>query len=435
MRLKKKKNDILKEYVNHKIDLLLEDYYDAGDVEASDPLWIHTDNRSLDSILTIFGIKGLQNAAKVAIGVGESILTKAFGEAAIFIERLWYMINPYYFAMSADELENIISQDRSALDARLDRVQAGYSNALREAQRSISAMGTDLTAIAFFANPALTLGYFGGRGAVGLGMSLFHRITRGGPSGGGAGAGSSRGSSAENNLSERTRQLESRARELEQENRTYRRTSENVLQNLSRELLGPNATPDDLRELARNSRENAASTASGAAPGAASSATATRVIPGAGTATIREQAAGRVPAQQNFNQRLMQLQRDTQVLKRDYVQFLNSPDVQNTVKNSPVVKEGQKAIVDLIMDNVRNNFRELTFDKMRNRNPEEFNQIEREQPEIFSTEQKKKAFVQFAKQQLKSPTIQQLNALAQQNPELRNEVNMAVSEVERLASR
>ena len=421
MRSKNKKNDILKEYVRHKVDLILEDsddYYDGGDLSYTDPQYIH--NPKLDSILTIFGLKGLANVARVAVGVGESILTKAFGELGIFIERLWYLINPYYFAMSAEELENIIARDRSALDARLERVHAGYADIVRDAERTISNLGTDLTGIAFFANPALTLGYFGGRGLIGAGMNLFHRITRGGP----PGATSSRRSSTENSLSQRTQELEARARELEQENQRYRHSSENVLQNFSRELLGPNATPNDLRELVR---ENSATATPASPPG-------TRVLPASGNVTVTEQAAPESSARQNFNQRLMQLQRDTEQLKRQYIEFLNSPEVERMVQNSPAVKEGQKAVVDVIMSNVRDNFREITFDKMRNRNPEEFNQIEREQPDIFATEQNKKAFIKFAKQQLKTPTIQQLNALAEQNPELQNEVQLAVSEVERLAA-
>lgn len=425
MRSKNKKNDILKEYVRHKIDLILEDsddYYDGGDISYTDPQYIR--NPKLDSILTIFGLKGLANVARVAVGVGESIITKAFGELGIFIERLWYMINPYYFAMSAEELENIIARDRSALDARLERVHAGYADIVRDAERTIGNLGTDLTGIAFFANPALTLGYFGGRGLVGAGMSLFHRITRGGP----GGARSSRNSAAENTLSQRTRELEARARELEQENQRYRHSSENVLQNFSRELLGPNATPDDLRQLAQG---NGVPNAAGAG---AAARTGTRVLPASGNVTVTEQAALQNSSRQNFNQRLMELQRDTEQLKRQYVEFLNSPEVERLVQASPAVKEGQKAVVDVIMNNVRDNFREITFDKMRNRNPEEFNEIQREQPDIFDNEQKKKAFVQFAKQQLKTPTIQQLNALAEQNPELRNEVQMAVSEVERLAA-
>lgn len=420
MRSKNKKNDILKEYVRHKVDLILEDsddYYDGGDLSYTDPQYIR--DTKLDSILTIFGIKGLQNAARVAVGVGESILTKAFGEVAIFIERLWYLINPYYFAMSAEELENIIARDRSALDARLERVHAGYADIVRDAERTISNLGTDLTGIAFFANPALTLGYFGGRGLIGAGMSLFHRITRGGPRGGPV----SGRSSTETSLSQRTQELEARAQELQEENQRYRHSSENVLQNFSRELLGPNATPDDLRELARGNNAATSAGSTNAAP--------TRVLPASGTVTVREQ---RQPARQDFNQRLMQLQRDTEVLKRQYVEFLNSSEVRNAIQEAPAVKEGQKAVVDVIMSNVRDNFRELTFDKMRNKNPEEFNQIEKEQPDIFNSEQKKKAFVQFAKQQLKTPTIQQLNALSQQNPELRDEVNMAISEVERLAA-
>jgi hypothetical protein len=411
----KNKNKLIKEYVRRKVDLLLEQYddsdYDSGGASYGDPTYIT--NPKADRLLAIFGLKGLADVARVAIGVGESILTKAFGEAALFIERLWYMINPYYFAMSAEEMENIIQRDRAALDARLDRVHAGYADTVREAEQIIASAGTDIGVAAFLANPGLVLGIAGSRGAVGVGMNLYHRIRYGGS------APSSRSSSrTESSLAARTAELETRARELEEENRTTRANSENVLQNFARQLLGPSGTPEQLRELARNGQATVATP-----PGEANVVT---------EQAMPTRAAPTTPG--DFNRRYLQLQRDTEQLKQDYIQFLNSEEVSNQLQNAPGVKEGQKALVDGIMSGVRQNFRNITFDKMRNQNPDAFNDVEKESPDIFDSEQKKQAFVRFAKQQIKTPTIEQLRTLSEQNPELANEVNMAVSEVERLAN-
>lgn len=436
---------IIREYIDRKINLLLKEYDDDfGDYGAGG---YGGRPGSAEFTLGVFGLTGIMNVGRVALGVGESIITRVLGEAWILARRLWYTINPAYFAMSAEELENIIRQDRSDLDARLNRVHAGYADTVRDAEKVIEHMGGDLNAVMFLANPGATVGYMASRGAVGAARNLYHRVAVGGPPPAMA--------SREESLASRAAELEREHEELRSEMSRRGEASQDVMRNFARELLGPNATPEDLRNFIRTSRT---ATATAAAPPATTAMTEqfipnrpvapsprypavpTPPVAARGTPTMAPISTPRMAANVappstpvNTTQRLNDLTRRTQELKRDYIAFLNSNELKRSLANQPVVQEGQRALTNMIVENYRNVISDLTFESMRQQHSEEFAKLEQEDPTVFDSEEKRNAFVQYARQQLKTPVIAQLQALSQENPSLREEANNAIRTVERLA--
>ena len=429
---------LIREYVNKKVNTLLKEFDDDfGDYGAGG---YGGRPGSTEFTLGVFGLTGIMNVGKVALGVGESILTRVLGEAWILARRLWYTINPAYFAMSAEELNNIIRQDRSDLDARLNRVHAGYAETVREAEKVIDRMGSDINAAMFLANPGATVGYVASRGAVGAARNLYHRIAVGGPPPALA--------SREESLSSRAAQLENEHRQLQSELAQRGENSEQVMRNFARELLGPNATTEDLRNFIRRGSANASADAAtamteqlvpnrpvAARPGTSVNPVASPVVPPATSPAGRPAPAQPVASTQaSTEQKINDLTRRTRELKRDYISFLNSDEMKRSLANQPIVQEGQKALTGMIVQNYRNVVSDLTFDKMRQEHSEEFNKLEQEDPTVFDSEEKRNAFVAYARQQLKAPVVAQLQTLARENPTLREEVTMAIRNVDRIAT-
>ena len=131
-----RRNQILKEYIKLQIEnILLEDDYDIAD----DGQQLSGDAKFITSLL---GLRGIYDIGRVAAGVAESIIKRVFGEAWVLVQRLWYTLNPYYFAMSREQINEIINQTRTNLDTELATVRNEYSDTVQQAERVLESMGT-----------------------------------------------------------------------------------------------------------------------------------------------------------------------------------------------------------------------------------------------------------------------------------------------------
>jgi hypothetical protein len=136
---------------------------------------------------------------------------------------------------------------------------------------------------------------------------------------------------------------------------------------------------------------------------------------------------------EQFQQQMpqQQLLRRAQQLKQQYTELFNSEQFRNDVMSNPAVRQGQAALIEMRMLPIRRAFREMTFENLQRRFPSDF---EQKNPNVFDTQEKKNAFVRYAKQQFKTTAIQQINQMLQQNPGLRTAGQRAIAEIEQLAN-
>jgi hypothetical protein len=335
---KKANNLLLKEYIKLQIEnILLEDDYDIAD-----------DGQQLKGngqfITTLLGLKGIKDIADVTTGVASTLLNRVFGEAAILVKRLWYTLNPYYWAMSRDELNNIIGSDRQALDSRINTIRGEYADTVKHAEAVLDRLGTDIAVVNFMSNPGAAIGTMAARGATQSAGWIANRFLP-----------SSSPVAAQNNAYRQ--QINSLKNEAQQQ--------------------GIQSEIDDI---------------------------------------LQEQAQPSVVAQ-NPGQPTLQMR--AQELKRQYSEFLNSNEVKQAISNSPIAREGQNALVDTLMQKKTQN---ITFDQIRQKNPTKFNELTRENPDLFNNQEKKDAFVDFAKQELQKQM---------RNPQTRQQ---AMQQIQRLTN-
>ena len=457
---------LIKEYVQLKTRSLIEEDA-AGDQyygDSSHGMYsAGSAEKNMDIILSIFGIKSLQNIGRVALGVGEAIITRVFGELYVFAQRLWHLINPYYWAESSEDLNALTQQTRASIEGRISRASAGYADVMRDDARVIERMSPDLNFAMFLANPAAAIASSATSETAGGVYNIYHRIRYGGP----PGTSGTNPTGTDATLAAQRTDLINRARAVD----STTGGGGNTLQAVARTILGNNATDQDVNELLSSS--GMLTEAGGAVPeddeNRASSVpnrTAPRV-PTMAPAAPRPIAASNDP-------RVQSLINQARQLNQNYVNFLKSSEAQSAILNNPGVKEGQAALVDIVVNNYRNQVRDLTFERMRSEHPEEFERIEREAREspqqsrtnsrdttsteentaenetedtetsdnseeeeqsgLFDTEEKRNAFVSYAKQQLAVPSIAQLQTLAQQTPELRTAVDTGIRQIQTLAS-
>ncbi len=398
--------------------------------------------KNMDVILSIFGIKSLQNIGRVALGVGEAIITRVFGELYVFAQRLWHLINPYYWAESSEDLNALTQQTRASIEGRISRANAGYADVMRESDRIIERMSPDLNFAMFLANPASAIASSATSESVGGLYNVYHRIRYGGP----PGAPGITPTGTDATLAARRTDLINRARATD----TSRGTGGNTLQAVARTILGENASEEDINQLISSS--GMINEAGGAVP----EDNARPSAPGPNRATRTS-----TTSPTSTDPQIQALLNQARQLNQSYVNFLKSPEATSGLLNNPGVREGQTALVNVIVNNYRNQIRDLSFERMRSEHPEEFERIEeeaRQQQEraseandaeennsderseenetsiLFDTEEKRNAFVAYVKQQMAVPSIAQLQTLAQQTPELRTAVDTGIRQIQSLAS-
>lgn len=518
-KIKKNKIALLKEYIKFKVSLLKEDSGDpSGDLSYGDSnhgmYTAGSTDKNMHLILSILGITGITDIGRVALGAAEAIITRVFGEVGVIVTRLWHLINPYYFAESPEELNQITANQREAIANRIGRVNAGYADVLRRSLDVQTRMGSDINAVLFLANPAAYVSRVATTETAGATYNLYHRIRHGGPppstpeylninrpalwtgstsiasaaspsanrtstgtggtssaagsaAAGGTEASSAKGlseqatggiSGADANIIAQRNNLMNAARAIDS-SRGDRAASEAV----ARTILGSSASEEDINELVSGSSRSL--TEAGGAV-ADEDERDTRET----TAPSRSRAASSPATTRtsSTDPRIRALVAQAQQLNQTIVAFLKSPDAAAAIANNPGVKEGQKALVDIVVQQYRNQVSNLSFESMRSEHPEEFEEAEREArdmlrnqeeetdeennttssdedseeadtddeaPVLFDTEEKRNAFVGAARQQLAVPSVAILQGLANQNPELRTAVNTGIQQIQTLAAR
>ena len=450
MRLKEKNNDqtikaLLKEYVALKTKRILiedaggDDYYN----DSNYGMWTTGSTaKNQEFLLTIFGLRGLYNVGRVALGGVEAIITRIFGELGIVLESLVHTLSPLYWAESSEDLAALVRRRRSDLESRIGRIRGGYADAMAEAERSIASASPDIAFFSFLANPASFIGLSAARGAVPVGYNVYHRIRYGGPPGTRT---TGARSATDTALSTETSGLISRAGSIDSSSGRSPSDSDSATRAIARTILGDSATEEDINNLISGARLNEAV--------GAVAAPASNSLP---NSTVNP-----------YDRQFRQLQLQANQLNQKYIDFLNSPEVRTVILQNPAVKEGQKAIVDLVVNNYRGVISNLTFERMRSEHPREFEQAENAAREemrknsqdqetetsettstettpaseptetgsvLFDTEEKRNTFVSIMKRQMSLLPISQLRSLAQQTPELRTAVEAGIRQIQSLVS-
>lgn len=513
-KIKKNKIALLKEYIELKVSLIKEDSADpSGDLSYGDSnhgmYTAGSTDKNMNLILSVLGIRGITDIGRVALGAAEAIITRVFGEVGVIVTRLWHLINPYYFAERPEDLNQITANQREAIANRIGRVNAGYADVLRRSLDVQTRMGSDINAVLFLANPAAYVSRAATTETAGATYNLYHRIRHGGPppstpeyldinrpalwtgstsfagaaspsanrtstgtggtssaAGGGTEASSGKGlseqatggiSGADANIIAQRNYLMNAARAIDS-SRGDRAASEAV----ARTILGSSASEEDINALVSGSSRSL--TEAGGAV-ADEDERDTRET----TAPSRSRAASLPPTTRtsSTDPRIRALVTQAQQLNQTIVAFLKSPEAAAAIANNPGVKEGQKALVDIVVQQYRNQVSNLSFESMRSEHPEEFEEAEREArdmlrnqeeetdeennttssdedseetdtddeaPVLFDTEEKRNAFVASARQQLAVPSVAILQGLANQNPELRTAVNTGIQQIQTLAA-
>ncbi len=326
-----RRNQILKEYIKLQIEnILLEDDYDIAD----DGQQLSGDAKFITSLL---GLKGIYDIGRVAAGAAESIIKRVFGEAWVLVQRLWYTLNPYYFAMSREQINEIINQTRTNLDTELATVRNEYSDTVQQAERVLESMGTDIEAVNFMSNPSGAIGMMIGRGAYDSAANILNAILP----------------------------------------RSFSLSS----------LTNSNPTSvenENPQQLAEN----------------------------------RYQTAD---------------------LRARYMAYLNSPGVQRAIENSPFVQQSRRAyqrvnnsLIQNLISITRQNIQNTTFENLRRADPSKWNETLQNNQNLFDTQEKKDAFVRYAREQIKNNAIQQIQQLIQQNPNMRGPGQQAIQQIQQM---
>jgi len=252
MRLNDKKNNIVKEYVRRKVDLLLE--YDDPDTGGGAGYWSMGTQKNQEFILTLFGIRPLQNIARVALGGLEAIITRTFGELWVIAERLYYTLAPWEWARSREEINQIVNQTRAGIADRISRVNAGYADVMRNNSEILGRMSGDINAAMFLANPASVISNFAASETADGAYNLYHRIRYGGPppdvpAGPSTSAHSATGGT-DAALNAEKSGLMSRASSVDASRGGGTSTAESV----AREILGSHASEEDVASLVSSAR-------------------------------------------------------------------------------------------------------------------------------------------------------------------------------------